>query len=303
MNCQRVREVFPELLDPRQSTGHVSRGSGEPAAHVEARAHLAACPDCQREFAALSRTAAALDTLPSPKPSPRLRQNFYAMLDEEKRAAAGHGVSRPAVAPRLRRRSLWIWVLSPLAGCALLVIGFLGGQRSLPSAASVAPPSGVAATPASDDSTKRELVALREQINQQRQQLDKMTTLVGYSILQQQQNPANERLKDVLAAAQSKNVNDKVLDDLIQALTLDPSANVRLRALEALYAHADRATVRAGVLAALPREQNPLVQLELIDFVATAQDPEATPLLEQISADEGVNRTVREAAKLALAQL
>ena len=305
MNCQRAREVFPELLDPRHSTGHVSPSGGEPAAHREARAHLAACPDCQREFAALSRTVATLDTLPLPKPSPRLRQDFYAMLDEEKQAAASvRGEGRPvAVASHVRRRSFWIWVLSPLAGCALLVIGFLAGQRSLPSRASGAPAPDIAATPAPDDSTKRELVALREQINQQRQQLDKMTTLVGYSILQQQQNPANERLKDVLAAARSKDVNDKVLDDLIQALTLDPSANVRLRALEALYAHADRATVRAGVLAALPREQNPLVQLELIDFVATAQDPEATPLLEHISADEGVNRTVREAAKLALAQL
>jgi hypothetical protein len=129
-----------------------------------------------------------------------------------------------------------------------------------------------------------------------------MTTLVGYSILQQQQNPANERLRDVLTAARSENVNDKILDDLIQALTLDPSANVRLRALEALFPHADRATVRAGVLAALPREQNPLVQLELIDFIATAQDPQATVLLEQLSADETTNRSVRDAAKLALAQ-
>jgi HEAT repeat protein len=109
--------------------------------------------------------------------------------------------------------------------------------------------------------------------------------------------------QDVLAAARSENVNDKVLDDLIQALTLDPSANVRLRALEALFPHADRATVRAGVLAALPREQNPLVQLELIDFVATSQNHDATPLLEHISTDETANGTVREAAKIALAQL
>ena len=129
-----------------------------------------------------------------------------------------------------------------------------------------------------------------------------MTTLVGYSILQQQQNPANERLRDVLIAARSENVNDKVLDDLIQAVTLDPSANVRLRALEALYPHAERATVRAGVLAALPREQNPLVQLELIDFIAIAQDRDATPLLERISSDQSANQTVRDAAKLALAQ-
>lgn len=293
MNCQRAREVFPELLDPRTAA----------AAHVEARAHVAGCPDCQRELNALSRTAGTLDTLTPPIPSPRLRQNFYAMLAAEKAAAAGvRAVSEsPARNSAPRPRLRWRWVLSPLAGCALVALGFIAGQRT-PSSQLAPAVNPTIATNAQDEGTKRELVALREQIDQQRQQLDKMTTLVGYSILQQQQNPANERLQDVLVAARSKNVNDKVLDDLIQALTLDPSANVRLRAIEALYPHAERATVRAGVLAALPREQNPLVQLELIDFVATAQDPDATPLLERISADESANGSVREAAKLALAQ-
>ena len=61
--------------------------------------------------------------------------------------------------------------------------------------------------------------------------------------------------------------------------------------------------VRAGVLAALPREQNPLVQLEMIDFVAAARDREATPILEKISQNEQVDRTVRDAAQRALAQL
>jgi hypothetical protein len=272
------------------------------AAHVEARAHVASCPDCQRELNALARTAGDLDRLAAPTPSPRLRQNFYAMLAAEKEAAAGvrssgSSPARDSARPRLG----WRWFLSPLAGCALLALGFIAGQRTPPAATPA--PNPTIATNAQDEGTKRELVALRQQIDQQRQQLDKMTTLVGYSILQQQQNPANERLQDVLVAARAKDVNDKVLDDLIQALTLDPSANVRLRAVEALYPHAERATVRAGVLAALPREQNPLVQLELIDFIATAQDPDATPLLEKISADEATNRSVREAARMALAQL
>ena len=77
---------------------------------------------------------------------------------------------------------------------------------------------------------------------------------------------------------------------------------IRLRALEALYPHAERATVRAGVLAALPREQNPLVLLELIDFVATAHEDDAAPFLERLSSDESTNTLVRDAARLALTQ-
>jgi hypothetical protein len=291
MTCDRARAILPELIDSRT----------EGTAHVEARAHLANCPACQREFADLTRTVNALDAMPALPPPPRVRQNFYAMLEQEKLAVSP---ARPVVErPASRRPSWWRRVLSPLAGCALLALGFVVGKNAVPVTSAPSPREVAKPATATDDSTRRELVALREQIDRQQQQLEKMTTLVGYSILQQQQNPANERLKDVLAAARAENVSDKILDDLIQALTLDPNANVRLRALEALYPHAERATVRAGVLAALPREQNPLVQLELIDFVATSQNHDATPLLEHISTDETANGTVREAAKIALAQL
>jgi hypothetical protein len=283
MTCQHARDVFPELLDSRTAA----------TAHLDARGHLANCPDCQREFAALTQTATALDAMTTLQPSPRLRKNFYAMLEEEKHSAASVRVVAERE-HRARRASLLRWIVSPLAGCALLLIGVVLGKRSVP--ATPVPQAGQVAPATQDSATQRELVALR-------QQLDKMTTLVGYSILQQQQNPANQRLKDVLTAARSENANDKVLDDLIQALTLDPSANVRLRAIEALYPHTERDLVRAGVLAALPRERNPLVQLELIDFLATAQDREATPVLEKISTDETADRTVRDAAKFALAQL
>lgn len=284
MNCQRARETFPELLDRRTAA----------IAHLEARSHLASCPDCQREFAALSQTLTALDTMSTNPPSPRLRKNFYAMLEEEKHSAA----SARATAERnvrSRRTSLLRWVLAPLAACALVALGFTLGQRNIP-----APVPQLAQV---DDSTKRELLALRQQMAEQREQLNKMTHLVGYSILQQQQNPANERLQGILAKARDATPSEQDIDILIQALNLDPNTNVRLRALEALYRHAERETVRAGVLAALPREQNPLVQLELIDFVATAQESGAAPLLERMAADESIDRTVRNAAQLALAQL
>jgi hypothetical protein len=293
MNCQRARDVFPELLDHRTSVH----------AHADVRTHLASCPDCQREFAELTQTATALDAMPHPTPSPRLRRNFYAMLEEEKHSAAGVR-ALAAREHRARSASLWRWIVSPLAGCALLALGFTVGQRnSTPALAPAAPAQKSSIAAVQDDTTKQELAALKELITQQRQQLDKMTTLVGYSILQQQQSPANERLQDVLVAARSENASDKVLSDLVQALTLDPNANVRLRAIEALYAHAERNLVRAGVNAALLREANPLVQIELIDFVAAARDRNATPVLEKIFADESADRSVRDAAKLALAQL
>ena len=269
MNCTAARDTYSELLDHRTPA----------TAHLEARAHLAACPDCQREFSALSQTLTALDTMPAPSPSPRLRQNFYAMLEEEKHSATS---VRVAAERQARRVSLLGWILSPLAAAALVALGFFAGTRQ--------------AAPAKDE-TNREIAKLREEVKG-------MKTVMVASILTQQQNsPANERLKDVLAAAKEDKPSEKILNDLVSALAFDPSVNVRLRALEALYKHADNVSVRSGVLAALPREQNPLVQLELIDFVAAAHDANAASVLETIAQNEQFELSVRDAARTALAQL
>lgn len=273
MNCSSTREIFPELLDPRTAA----------TAQPEARAHLAGCPDCQREFSSLTQTLAALDRMTPPKPTPRLRQNFYAMLEGEKISSAAFARS-----PRPARRSLGTvaWILSPFAACALVAVGFFAGTRYTPAPTAISP----------DVATQTELADLRKKV-------DTMGQLVGYSLLRQQQRPANDRLRGVLTSATQENPTDQVLNDLIGAVALDPSANVRLRALEALYPHADQEIVRAGVLASLPREQNPLVQISMIDFLAASRDREATPALERISENAGTDRSVRAAAKRALSQL
>ena len=70
MNCTQAQERFADLLDARRTGPD----------HAAVRAHLASCPACQREYATLARTLAALDALPAAPPSPALRRNFYAML-------------------------------------------------------------------------------------------------------------------------------------------------------------------------------------------------------------------------------
>lgn len=280
MNCVQARDRFAELLDQRLE----SPVSGD------LRAHLAGCPACQRDFASLRDTLDRLDATPTPKPSPRLRAGFYAMLEDEKRSAA----TSPAQATAARRpvrRQLWRWILSPVAAGGLLVLGFLAGQYA-PSrqAAPVANP----APTATDAATQQELADLRKKV-------DSMTQLVGYSLLQQQ--PAGERLKGVLAAQQLNGESDEVITKLINTLALDSSTNVRLSALDALYQHADKDVVRAGVLASLTREQNPLVQVSMIDFLVAARDREAAPTLQELARSDKVDRSVRDAAQRALVQI
>ncbi|MCC6415824.1 MAG: HEAT repeat domain-containing protein [Opitutaceae bacterium] len=272
MNCVQAREHLAELLDPRNSTPDTAT----------VRAHVAVCATCQRELTELRQTLAALDTLPTARPTPRLRESFYAMLAEEKTCAAN---SPRAVARPRRATFRWTWILSPLAACALLALGFVVGQRSGPTPAPTNEP---------DLATQRQLAELQHKV-------DSMGQLVSYSLLRQQ--PANQRLRGVLATQDLASPNDQVLTQLISALALDPSTNVRLTALDSLYPHADKDVVRAGVLASLEREQNPLVQVAMIDFLVAARDREAVPAFEQLSRRDNINTSVRDAARRALAQL
>lgn len=280
MNCHAARELLPELLDRRTSA----------TSHLEARAHVAGCAECQREFAALGQTLDALDTMPTPPPSARLRQNFYAMLAEERRTAAPAGPARHE--PRPARAAGWPVWLAPLAGAALVAMGFLAGARF------------GAPAPAAAGGTSAETAALRR-IDELEHKLDTMGRLVvASSLLQQQQRPANDRLRGVLisATSASEHPDERVINELIGALALDPNVNIRLRALDGLFPHADQEVVRAGVLASLPRESSPLVQVSMIDFLAAAHDFEARPALEKLALSQGADRSVREAARRALTQ-
>ena len=283
MNCARTRDQLPVLLDDRLAT----------IAASEIRAHLDGCAECRRGFATLTQTLAALDTMPAPAPSPRLRARVYAAIAAEQHALAAEitALSRPEKNPRLPVRSRWFRIAPPLAALALLAFGFILGTRAF----QIAPLPAATQTPA-DAATLRELATLRAKV-------DSMGRLVGYSLLQQQSRSSNDRLRGVLTSAMVAQPDDQIINDLIGALALDPSANIRLNALDALYPHADQEVVRTGVLTSLPREQNPLVQVSMIDFLVASRDREAAPTLQTISANEQADFNVRAAAKRALTQL
>ncbi len=268
MNCHQIQDRLSELLDPRNATTTTD----------EVLRHLAECPDCEHEFTTLQRTLTDLDAMPTEKPSPRLRANFYAMLSDEKHALP---TGQPQTVHPRRHSTLWAWILTPVAAGGLLFLGFIAGQRSTPE---VIPP---------DDSTQQQIAALQAKV-------DSMGKLVGYSLLKQK--PAGERIQGLLATQKLESPSEQVLTQLISALALDPSTNVRLTALEALYPHADQEVVRAGVLASLEREQNPLVQVAMIDFLVAAQDTEAIRTIQTISQQKDTNITVRDAARRALTQ-
>ncbi|HTL69143.1 MAG TPA: zf-HC2 domain-containing protein [Lacunisphaera sp.] len=279
MNCTRVQECFIDYQD----------GSLPAAEAAELRTHLASCPTCQREWSALQEISRKLDSLPADEePTPRLREQFYAMLETHQREA---DAPSPFALARSRIDAFFAALLpaQPALQFALALFllagGLFAGARFLAPAPAAAPV---------DDSAKKELAALRKQ-------MDSMNRLVTYSLLQQQST--SERLKHVLATMDLKTPDRQVLTDLVGSLAFDPSINVRLSAVDALAPHANEAFVRAGVLTALSRERAPLVQVAMIELLGPYRDPSARPVFEQLSRDDSTDKNVREAARRALAAL
>jgi hypothetical protein len=242
---------------------------------AELRAHMEACPECRQEFATLRRTLEALDAVPHDAPSHRLRARLMGAIETEKlslkdKAEWASSIRRAASDTVHRRHPGVVLFLQSLAACALVALGFAFGERS---------------------ASQRQLAELRAKV-------DTMGQLVEQSVLQKQ--PTGDRLETVMTAATVRKPDERVIDGLINTMAFDSSINVRLSALNALYAHADQDVVRAGVLACLQREPNPLVQVSMIDFLVASKAHEASPELQKLVADDRTDADVRESARRAL---
>jgi len=134
-----------------------------------------------------------------------------------------------------------------------------------------------------------------------REELRGMRQMVTLSLLQQQS--ASERLKGVTSSSQIEQPGREVVSALIETLRNDSNVNVRLASVDALRRFGGRETVRRDVVAALPQQDSPLVQIALIDFLLEAQGPDAAMTLRRIAEDMMFDKAVRARAERGLRQV
>ena len=280
--CAELRPWLPELAD------------GQPlppeAAHLAA--HLPTCPACQAELTELRHLFHDLDALPAEVPPLALRDNFLAMLEEEKAKLAaaspagltaqrGSQALAPAASQPLSTKhqalspNNWLRIAASVALVAIgTVLGLLlrGGQLAAPVAVAPAGPLPTLST---------RLAAAR-----------------------QQPASASQRLQLVSQApALVTAPNDPAVLTLIHTLDTDPNPNVRLAACEALVRLRADPRVGPALVEALPLQTDPNVQITLIEALVTLREKSAVPQLEQLSKQPEVLPAVRQQAESGLGQL
>ncbi len=269
MNCQEARTRMPDLLQ------------GETDATAEpVRAHLASCPACWQEWRELSETWARLGILPEEAPSPRLRRDFYRLLEAARCQAA------PAIRipwrERLRGLLPDLRSLAPamrLASATLVVMIIFGAGFFLG--------SGRGNGSGKIERLSREVDSLQQQMT--------------LSLLNQ--SSASARLQGISLTAQVQEPEPALIAALLNALDNDPSVNVRLSAVDALYLFSDRKQVRAVLTASLSRQDSPLVQIALIDLLTTLKEKQAAAALRNLLDDKKIMPEVQQRARLGISKI
>ena len=240
-----------------------------------------------------------LDALPTEVPPLELRDNFLAMLEEEKAklaAASPSGLggltaqrggqplaSQPETTnqqsiPTDKKQATFTW-LRIAASVALVALGAVLGlllRGSNPTGSTVASAPAAAEQP----SLSVRLAAARQ---------------VPAS--------ASQRLALVNQAPLATEPGDPAVLTLIHTLDTDPNPNVRLAACEALVRLRNDPRVGPALVEALPLQTDPNVQITLIDALVTLREKRAVPELQQLSQEPQALPAVRQQAASGLGQL
>jgi hypothetical protein len=245
MRCEGIKKNFPDYL-----VGDLDHISAEAI-----QSHIADCPACRQELEDLSAIWTKLGVLPEEHPSNGLRERFYGMLEEYKaemnRERPLHHLKQFFSSLFYRFRSsrpayrMALGFIPLFIGLMLGYILFSGGQNA----------------------------KLYREVQDMRQMLT-------VSLLDQKST--TERLRGVNLSYGLENPDSRTIEALLDTLNNDPSINVRLAAVDALYLFYESPSVREGIIQSLTRQNSPFLQVALVDLLVSVQERQALEAFKKL---------------------
>ena len=288
---------------------YLDRGVGAEAA-AAMRAHLLGCETCRREVEEMRELLLAMGDQEMKQPGPGLRENFQLMLQSELNVEKADDLLRRGTGDKEKpvvagKRIAWM----AAAACILLAGGFWigtmvsagrgvnGAGGSVAAGAGMTAGSGPGAAGAGSGgtaSTAELLLDMQKEIKEMKEEL-------LYSLIDDES--ASQRIKAVNYVQEMSHPNEKMLGVLIHTLNRDKNVNVRLAALYSLSSFSDNVVVRDSLVASLPGQTEPVIQVMLINLLAQKKDTRAIAPIRDILSDKKTLPVVREAAQKGLKTL
>ena len=226
-----------------------------------------------------------MESVKEVKPSQSLQQNFEKMLAEEVRAAKGKptfaeasvGKSTFAEARVAKQVFFQPMALRIAAGGVFVLVGI-----------------GIGFWLNNSYHQKREIAWLRHEMDSTKQAMMGLLT---------NQQSASQRMLGTTVAYQLVKADDEIVNALVKAMNEDPNTNVRLAALEALGKFKHEANVRKVLIESLAKQNDPVVQISLIQMMVDMREKSIIGELEKLTQQKEILKAVKDEAYTGILKL
>jgi len=215
--------------------------------------HLAQCDGCRKELEESKKLLATMDTVQPESPGRGHKQSFEKMLEQEKQGMVKSNSSK--VQPLF-----WKTAFQIAASVLLVLCGYRYGEH-------------------------RGTQDAQLQIAQLTQQSQELKTDMTLAMMDNRS--ASKRIQAVNYSEEIRMPENKVLEAIIGRLHNDDNVNVRLAAAASLSRFQENRLVKDAFIKALETEENPDVQIAVIQFLAYVKEERSvTPMKKLLNKPE-----------------
>lgn len=138
-----------------------------------------------------------------------------------------------------------------------------------------------------DGQYQQQLAILKEEIERNKKQV---MLLLG------NEHSASQRMIGVSVAYEMQNPDDEIVKALVNTMNTDPNTNVRLAALDALGEFYTEEAVRKAMIESLSTQQDPVIQIALIQWMVKLKEKTVIQQLERLTKDAKTMKAVKDEA-------
>lgn len=244
----------------------------DPKTYDSIATHIESCENCSVLLNELQTVFEEIDHIPMEIPDERLKINFEKMLQKEK--ALLHNPKVVSLGSKTNRS--WKTAIQIAATVGLVLSGYFYGKYH------------------HDKNNPQEVAVLENETT-------KKNKTLALSMIENES--ASKRIQAVNYAEALEKPGNEILKALISKMHSDDHSNVRLAAAEALVKFSESEIVRKAFINALDTEQDPDIQIELIQILVSIQEKRAVPSMEKLLQNEETLNYVKDQVKVGLPTL
>jgi hypothetical protein len=257
MECKNIQHTLIDFIE-----GTLSEGI-----KVQIEEHLLTCKTCRIEHKQTRQLLDDMHIIENEKPNESIKLDFYSMLEKEKEKLE----SKTNNFSSNQNRFNWTYIKYAATIIIVLGIGFVLGQNFQ-----------------LKTQNNYEIATLRSELSSM-QQNTSMTYL--------SQPTASQRLNAINIINEQTESDERTINTLINTFKSDDNINVRIAAANALVKYSKDEEIRDVFLEVLNKEEDPALQITLINLLTQMQDARAQKIFQKILNNQNTMPVVKEQAQ------